>query len=66
MYTHRGAYLNALGENITHRPRAGHRLPVDAPDVPLQRLVPPVGDRRPPAGTQVCLRAVRGDADLAR
>ena len=46
MYTHRGAYLNALGENITHGHGAGHRLPVDAADVPLQRLVPPVGDRR--------------------
>ena len=46
MYTHRGAYLNSLGENLT----AGHgqdtRLPLDAADVPLQRLVPPVGDRR--------------------
>ena len=47
MYTHRGAYLNALGEMHRARPRPRQRLPLDAADVPLQRLVLPVGgDRR--------------------
>ena len=61
MYTHRGGYLNALGENIT----AGH----DQGTVYLWTL--PMfhcnGWCHPWAiaaagGTQVCLRAVRGDA----
>ena len=56
MYTHRGAYLNALGEIIHQRLRPGERLSVDAADVPLQRLVHAVGgdrdrcDARMPAG----------------
>ena len=36
VYTHRGAYLNALGEVLDDR---GQRLPVDLADVSLQRLV---------------------------
>ena len=61
MYTHRGGYLNALGENVT----AGH----DQGTVYLWTL--PMfhcnGWCHPWAiaaagGTQVCLRAVRGDA----
>ena len=44
------------------RARPRQRLPVDAADVPLQRLVHPVGGRRRSAGAHVCLRAVRGDA----
>ena len=43
VYTHRGAYLNALSEVIVAGPHAGERLPLDAADVPLQRLVLPVG-----------------------
>ena len=43
MYTHRGAYLNSLGEVHPLRARARLRLPVDAPDVPLQRVVHGVG-----------------------
>ena len=47
VYTHRGAYLNALSEAIGRRAHVRERLPLDAADVPLQRLVLPVGgDRR--------------------
>ena len=46
MYAHRGAYLNALGEIIHQRLRPGERLPVDAADVPLQRVVHAVGGHR--------------------
>jgi fatty-acyl-CoA synthase len=56
IYTHRGAYLNALGE-IRHSYHA-HRLPADAPHVPLQRVVHAMGGhccdraaRVPPRGT---------------
>jgi fatty-acyl-CoA synthase len=51
MYTHRGAHLNALAEVIHSRCTPRHRVPVDAADVPLQRLVHHVGrhrHRRPP------------------
>src|SRR4051812_42353783 len=51
VYHHRGAYLNALGEVIETGAHPGKRLPVDAPDVPLQRLVLPLGSHsrgRPP------------------
>ena len=41
--------------------RPGERLPVDAADVPLQRLVHAVGGDRRSARTHVCLRAVRAD-----
>ncbi len=34
------------GREPDRRPRAGHGLPLDAADVPLQRVVPPLGDRR--------------------
>ena len=43
MYTHRGAYLNALGEVIETGMSCDTRLPLDAADVPLQRLVLPLG-----------------------
>ena len=56
MYTHRGAYLNALGENITAGHDMRHGLPLDAAHVPLQRLVLPLGDRRRAAARHVCLR----------
>ena len=47
MYTHRGAYLNALAEIATANLRPESVLPLDASDVPLQRLVLPLGgDRR--------------------
>ena len=61
MYTHRGAYLNALGENITARPRAGHRLPVDAARCSTATAGATRGRSSAAAGAQVCLRAVRGD-----
>ena len=43
MYTHRGAYLNSLGEVLHSEHSARLGLPVDAPDVPLQRLVHGLG-----------------------
>jgi fatty-acyl-CoA synthase len=60
MYTHRGAYLNALGENITH---------LHGPDTVYLWTLPMFhcnGWCHPWAivgagGRQVCLRAVRGD-----
>ena len=62
VYTYRGAYLNALGEVI--EAELGHHpgLPVDAADVPLQRLVLPVGgDRGGRARTCACARSIRSD-----
>ena len=56
MYTHRGAYLNALADApLAHHNSRG--LPVDVADVPLQRLVPDLGGDRHGA-THVCLRKV--------
>ena len=46
MYTHRGAYLNALGELLETQHDQRQRLPLDAADVPLQRLVLPLGGDR--------------------
>ena len=47
MYHHRGAYLQALAMVGAHRPVTRRAvLPVDAADVPLQRLVLPVGGHR--------------------
>ena len=46
MYTHRGAYLNALGKVVETGLTLRQRLSVDAADVPLQRLVLPVGRGR--------------------
>ena len=46
VYHHRGAYLNALGNALAFRLDAGQRLPVDAADVPLQRLDLHVGGDR--------------------
>ena len=66
MYTHRGAYLNSLAEIIHSRHDREQRLPVDAADVPLQRLVHPVGDHRDRrAPTCACARCAR-DAIWAR
>ena len=45
-YTYRGAYLNALSEAIVDRAVARVRLPLAAADVPLQRLVLPLGRDR--------------------
>ena len=45
MYHHRGAYLQALGDRASAA-RPPQRLPVDAADVPLQRLVLHVGGHR--------------------
>ena len=46
MYTHRGAYLNALGESLEVGLTQRQRLSLDAADVPLQRLVLSLGGRR--------------------
>ena len=46
MYTHRGAYLNALAEIHHARHRLALGLPLDAADVPLQRLVLHLGRHR--------------------
>ena len=43
MYTHRGAYLNSLGELLETRMSSRQRLSLDAADVPLQWLVLPLG-----------------------
>ena len=43
MYTYRGAYLNALAEVFQPGCARRSRLPLDAADVPLQRLVFSVG-----------------------
>ena len=60
MYTHRGAYLNALGEVIEHGLTAQFRLPLDAAAVPLQRLVLSLGgDRRRRRATSACARWIR-------
>ena len=46
MYTHRGAYLQRARRHRRGSPRHAHRLPVDAADVPLQRLGVHVGRHR--------------------
>jgi acyl-CoA synthetase (AMP-forming)/AMP-acid ligase II len=43
VYSHRGAYLNALNRRTGVWPHAPQRVPVDLADVPLQRLVLSVG-----------------------
>ena len=64
VYTHRGAYLDALGEVVARRATTATRLPVDAADVPLQRLVHSVGgDRDRRRRTSACA-AVRARRDL--
>ena len=45
VYHHRGAHLNAVGNILTWGMRPAQRLPVDAADVPLQRLVLSVDGR---------------------
>ena len=64
VYTYRGAYLNALGEVIEGE--LGHHpvYPVDAADVPLQRLVLPVGGDGGGGHARVPAAGRRG-ADLA-
>ncbi len=65
MYSHRGGYLVALEQVIDTGPRAGQPLPVDASDVPLQRLDVPVGGHR--GGRHARLPAQgRAGAGLAR
>ena len=60
MYHHRGAYLQAAAMAYHAEARPGCPVPVDAADVPLQRLVLPLGGhrgrRRPrvPAGGGHC------------
>ena len=46
VYHHRGAYLNALDNVLALEHAAAPGLPVDAADVPLQRLVLPLDARR--------------------
>jgi fatty-acyl-CoA synthase len=56
VYHHRGAYLNACRQHRHLEHAAAPGLPVDAADVPLQRLVLPLDDGAANAGTSVCLR----------
>ena len=58
MYTHRGAYLNALGEMFVHGLGRDSVFLWTLPHVPLQRLVLSVGRHRRPAARHVMLRAV--------
>ena len=58
MYTHRGAYLNALGELIHSRITSDAVYPLDPADVSLQRLVLHLGPSPAVGGTHVCLRKV--------
>ena len=60
-YTHRGAYLNSLGEVIHSAAPRAVGVPLDAADVPLQRLVHHRGRVTAVGGTHVCLRAVAAD-----
>ena len=46
MFTHRGAALNALAEVVHARLDAAVGVPLDAADVPLQRLVLHLGGHR--------------------
>ena len=46
MYHHRGAYLQATAMAYHARLRPGRQVPVDAADVPLQRLVLHLGGHR--------------------
>ena len=60
VYHHRGAYLNALCNLLDLGHAAARGVPVDAADVPLQRLVLPVDAwRRTPASTSACARSTR-------
>ena len=61
VYHHRGAYLNALGNALAFRLDAGQRLPVDAADVPLQRLDVSRG-RSPPRAARTCACAASSPA----
>ena len=59
VYHHRGAYLNALGNALTFGLTPRSRVPVDAADVPLQRLDVHVGgDRGGRARTCACARSI--------
>ena len=57
VYHHRGAYLLALGNLQSWNMPLHGTYSVDAADVPLQRLVLPLGAGRQ-CGTSVCLRQV--------
>ncbi len=60
MYTHRGAYLNAIGEVVEHGLVVSLRLSLDAAHVSLQRLVLSLGGhggRR----RQICLPEVNAE-----
>ena len=62
VYHHRGAYLNALAMALDHRLTARQPLPVDAADVPLQRLVLSLGDG---SGRRRATSASRGSSRRA-
>ena len=68
VYTHRGAYLNALAESRRRGSGAESRVPLDAADVPLQRLVLPLGASPASARRRDRARgrARRGVAELRR
>ena len=63
MYHHRGAYLQALAMALHAKLDVGSRVPVDAADVPLQRLVLSAG-RSPLPAASTCACAPRPTADL--
>ena len=65
MYHHRGAYLQALAMALHMGLDERLRLPVDAADVPLQRLVLSVGASPPSGGVHLCLPKVDARCDLA-
>ena len=58
MITHRNAYMNVVGTLVHHPDDAGRSLPVDAADVPRQRLDVRRGSSPRSAATHVCLRKV--------
>ena len=64
VYHHRGAYLNAIGNVLAWGMPRAPGLPVDAADVPLQRLVLPVDAWRRSPARSVCLRRVDAAGDL--
>src|SRR5436190_387503 len=57
MYHHRGAYLQGHGDGVPRPPGPGHQVPVDAADVPLQRVVLHLGRHR--GRRYPCLPALR-------
>jgi fatty-acyl-CoA synthase len=63
VYHYRGAYLNAVEQHPRLVDAEAPGVPVDAADVPLQRLVLQLDDA-PRRGTNVCLRKVEAKAIL--